>query len=84
MYYWIFGHFLLNALPVILYISLRQSPAARTPVLLLQGLQSSAARTAVLGCKDCGPRLQGLWTNQKGCKEARRDAICYPCSPAGS
>ncbi len=54
MYYWIFGHFLLNALPVILYISLRQSPAARTPVLLLQGLQSSAARTAVLGCKDCG------------------------------
>ena len=60
MYYWIFGHFLLNALPVILYISLRQSPAARTPVLLLQGLQSSAARTAVLRCKDCSPRLGGL------------------------
>ena len=44
----------------------------------------STARTPVLGCKDCGPRLQGLWTNQKGCKEARRDAVCYSCSPAGS
>ena len=46
-----FGHALFYAIPC-KYGFEAQSSKPRTPVLLLQGLQSSAARIAVLGLED--------------------------------
>ena len=54
---------LLRRTPVLLLQGL-QSSAARTPVLLLQGLQSSAARTPVLHCKDWGHQTD--WADGAG------------------